>query len=180
MHYSGVLPVYIRDLIFTVFVIFPDNYLFANLNGQYSELTSPSASTFPHHPSLNGHMNGGHIPNGGGANSSMLNGHGHPHHLASLGNSMPNSMMNPTPATTSPSSSSSMEEFYLSELGFPPRMKKKSRKPKGMDSGPMKRKSREGIPICSSNSYSSLWKKRNSMVKLFLEQKGVYVTLLDK
>lgn len=37
-----------------------------------------------------------------------------------------------------------MEEFYLAELGFPPRIKKKSRKPKGIDQGPMKRKSREG------------------------------------
>lgn len=75
----------------------------------------------------------------------MLVGHGHHPHMGSLGNNaIPTSVIHSTPATTSPSSSSSMEEFYLAELGFPPRMKKKSRKPKGMDNGPMKRKSREG------------------------------------
>jgi E74-like factor 1/2/4 len=75
----------------------------------------------------------------------MLNAHAQHHHiLSSLGGPIPTSVIHQTPATTSPSSSSSMEEFYLAELGFPPRMKKKSRKPKGVDNGPMKRKSREG------------------------------------
>jgi hypothetical protein len=72
------------------------------------------------------------------------------------GGSIPTSVIHPTPATTSPSSSSSMEEFYLAELGFPQRMKKKSRKPKGVDNGPMKRKSREGILVTILMTFMNL------------------------
>lgn len=111
-----------------------DGYLFANLSSQYCDLTSP---TFPHH-SL-GHN--GHMSVTGAPTSPMHHGL---HHMNSLGDSIPTSVIHQAPATTSPSSSSSMEEFYLAELGFPPRIKKKSRKPKGIDNGPMKRKSREG------------------------------------
>ncbi|XP_069991507.1 ecdysone-induced protein 74EF isoform X3 [Penaeus vannamei] len=56
--------------------------------------------------------------------------------------------MGAAPSTASPSSSSSAEDFFLGDMGFPPRMKKKGRKPKpadgqGQQPG-MKRKSREG------------------------------------
>ena len=122
-------------------IIFADGYLFPNLSSQYCDLTSPTALTFPHHQL--GHGNG-HMPGTGAPTSPMVNGHGH-HHLGPLGDSIPTSVIHQTPVTTSPSSSSSMEEFYLAELGFPPRIKKKSRKPKGIDNGPMKRKSREGM-----------------------------------
>ncbi|ODM94544.1 Ecdysone-induced protein 74EF [Orchesella cincta] len=126
----------------------PDGYPFTGLPGQYCDLNSPTTPTFPHH-SLLGHGPGGPMSGGGvggpGPNSPMLNGHApHHHHLSGLGGPVPTSVIHQTPATTSPSSSSSMEEFYLAELGFPPRIKKKPRKPKGVDNGPMKRKSREG------------------------------------
>ncbi|CAG7729960.1 unnamed protein product [Allacma fusca] len=117
-----------------------DGYLFANLSSPYCDLTSPTAVTFQHHPL--GHGNG-HM-SGNGAPTSPMVSHGHHHHMSSLNDSIPTSVIHQAPATTSPSSSSSMEEFYLAELGFPPRIKKKSRKPKGIDNGPMKRKSREG------------------------------------
>lgn len=65
----------------------------------------------------------------------------HMNHLVSPG-------MGAAPSTASPSSSSSAEDFFLGDMGFPPRMKKKGRKPKPVDgSGQqpgMKRKSREG------------------------------------
>lgn len=130
----------------------PDGYPFTGLPGQYCDLNSPTTPTFPHHTLL-GHGPGGPMPGGAGVggpagpNSPMLNAHAphhHHHHLSGLGGPVPTSVIHQTPATTSPSSSSSMEEFYLAELGFPPRIKKKPRKPKGVDNGPMKRKSREG------------------------------------
>ncbi|KAK8753042.1 hypothetical protein OTU49_002205 [Cherax quadricarinatus] len=82
---------------------------------------------------------------------------GHPSGLASplLGpssshmNHMVTSGMGAAPSTASPSSSSSAEDFFLGDMGFPPRMKKKGRKPKPIDANGqqqpgMKRKSREG------------------------------------
>nr|XP_045593657.1 ETS-like protein pointed [Procambarus clarkii] len=82
---------------------------------------------------------------------------GHPSGLASplLGpssshmNHMVTSGMGAAPSTASPSSSSSAEDFFLGDMGFPPRMKKKGRKPKPADANGqqqpgMKRKSREG------------------------------------
>ncbi|XP_076068220.1 uncharacterized protein LOC143040729 isoform X4 [Oratosquilla oratoria] len=55
------------------------------------------------------------------------------------------SSMGAAPSTASPSSSSSAEDFFLGDMGFPPRIKKKGRKPKAADGQPaMKRKSREG------------------------------------
>ncbi|XP_047492883.1 ecdysone-induced protein 74EF-like isoform X7 [Penaeus chinensis] len=67
---------------------------------------------------------------------------------ASHMNHMVSSGMGAAPSTASPSSSSSAEDFFLGDMGFPPRMKKKGRKPKpadgqGQQPG-MKRKSREG------------------------------------
>ncbi|XP_063603982.1 ecdysone-induced protein 74EF-like isoform X4 [Penaeus indicus] len=67
---------------------------------------------------------------------------------ASHMNHMVTSGMGAAPSTASPSSSSSAEDFFLGDMGFPPRMKKKGRKPKpadgqGQQPG-MKRKSREG------------------------------------
>ncbi|KAB7497614.1 Ecdysone-induced protein 74EF isoform B [Armadillidium nasatum] len=50
------------------------------------------------------------------------------------------------PSTASPTSSSSAEDFFLGDMGFPPRMKKKGRKPKSVEGCQpgIKRKSREG------------------------------------
>lgn len=63
-------------------------------------------------------------------------------------NHMVSSGMGAAPSTASPSSSSSAEDFFLGDMGFPPRMKKKGRKPKPADGNGqqpgMKRKSREG------------------------------------
>lgn len=81
---------------------------------------------------------------------------------ASHMNHMVSSGMGAAPSTASPSSSSSAEDFFLGDMGFPPRMKKKGRKPKpadgqGQQPG-MKRKSREGN--CSSGWLSAhiVWK----------------------
>ncbi|XP_068202341.1 ecdysone-induced protein 74EF isoform X1 [Palaemon carinicauda] len=63
---------------------------------------------------------------------------------------MVSSGMGAAPSTASPSSSSSAEDIFLGDMGFPPRMKKKGRKPKPVDANGqpqqpgMKRKSREG------------------------------------
>jgi len=132
-----------------------DNYMFGNLSSQqYCDLTSPTTPTFPLHSALGGQGLSNVGPGNSPSSPNLLNGHQgghhHPnphshHHLGSMGSGpVPPSGMHQAPATTSPSSSSSMEEFYLAELGFPPRIKKKPRKPKGIDNGPMKRKSREG------------------------------------
>jgi E74-like factor 1/2/4 len=114
----------------------PDGYPFGGVSGQYCDI---GAANNYHHL-------------GGGPHAAMLNAtishlgshHGHYGHHPLLGGPMNHTPSATTTNTSSPSSSSSMEEFYLAELGFPPRIKKKSRKPKGIDQGPMKRKSREG------------------------------------
>lgn len=91
--------------------------------------------TSPHYP---GHPSGLASPLLGPSSSSHLT------HMVSPG-------MGAAPSTASPSSSSSAEDFFLSDMGFPPRMKKKGRKPKppdanGQQQPGMKRKSREGEP----------------------------------
>lgn len=113
-----------------------DGYAFGGVSGQYCDLGS--AGNY-HHLAGNGHaamLN---------ATISHLGSHHGPYgHHPLLGGPLGHPPTATSNNTSSPSSSSSMEEFYLAELGFPPRMKKKSRKPKGIDQGPMKRKSREG------------------------------------
>lgn len=89
--------------------------------------------TSPHYP---GHPSGLASPLLGPSSSSHLT------HMLS-------SCMGAAPSTASPSSSSSAEDFFLGDMGFPPRMKKKGRKPKppdanGQQQPGMKRKSREG------------------------------------
>ncbi|XP_045137238.1 ecdysone-induced protein 74EF-like isoform X2 [Portunus trituberculatus] len=88
--------------------------------------------TSPHYP---GHPSGLASPLQGPSSSSHLT------HMVSSG-------MGAAPSTASPSSSSSAEDFFLGDMGFPPRMKKKGRKPKPPDANGqqpgMKRKSREG------------------------------------
>lgn len=91
--------------------------------------------TSPHYP---GHPSGLASPLLGPSSSSHLT------HMLS-------SCMGAAPSTASPSSSSSAEDFFLGDMGFPPRMKKKGRKPKppdanGQQQPGMKRKSREGEP----------------------------------
>ena len=89
--------------------------------------------TSPHYP---GHPSGLASPLQGPSSTSHLT------HMVSSG-------MGAAPSTASPSSSSSAEDFFLGDMGFPPRMKKKGRKPKPLDANGqqqpgMKRKSREG------------------------------------
>ncbi|CAL4068376.1 unnamed protein product [Meganyctiphanes norvegica] len=110
---------------------------YGSMGVSYMDVGSPGGMisyngiTSPHYSSQGG------LPSpllGPGSSSS------HMAHMHSNGMSAP-------PSTASPSSSSSAEDFFLGDMGFPPRMKKKTgRKPKPPDNGQpgMKRKSREG------------------------------------
>ena len=84
-----------------------------------------------------------------------------------MGHGVMPSGMGAAPATASPSSSSSVEDFYLGEMAFPSRMKKKGRKPKPVEPGQtgVKRKSREGSKILFS--YSILYQNNFSLKHLF-------------
>ena len=125
-----------------------------NLSGGYLDTPSPvgvnpsyTGLSSPHYVSMT---------NGGLGPSPTHMGHG----------VMP-SGMGAAPATASPSSSSSVEDFYLGEMAFPSRMKKKGRKPKPVEPGQtgVKRKSREGSKILFS--YSIRYQNNFSLKHLF-------------
>lgn len=112
---------------------------------------------------VNGYLDsgspGGVVGGAGGAAYGMVTSptHHHHHHYPSMmapasstssSSSLTHMGLGAAPSTASPSSSSSAEDFFLGDMGFPPRMKKKGRKPKPPDANGqqpgMKRKSREG------------------------------------
>ncbi|KAK4303918.1 hypothetical protein Pmani_024092 [Petrolisthes manimaculis] len=112
---------------------------------------------------VNGYLDsgspGGVVGGAGGAYGMVTSpSHHHHHHYPSMmapasstsssSSSLTHMGLGAAPSTASPSSSSSAEDFFLGDMGFPPRMKKKGRKPKPPDANGqqpgMKRKSREG------------------------------------